>query len=407
MPFTDKAVALAADVLKLVESAHSSENVGDAPGEVWNARVRVQDMCAGLLREILGPLEYTSLIASSCHESQALYFVTQLNISDLIGDKEVGLEELCEQAGVDPQYLSTVMNCVIGLGYFEEVGHFGSRTYRNNELSRVLAASSSLTMHSAVGFVGDESFRASSRLLDAAKFNRHHLNGPRKSGFSIAYDFDDSCFQWMSKPGQAWRGERLGLAMRQLHRMANDHIGTDYPWSKLASPIVDIGGGIGTLERKLLSDDQNSHLQFQLFDIPKTIENAKEVWKSHPMCSAISFVPGDFMASKPQDNNIPQGQPTYILNHVLHDWTDSEVVTILANVRTAMSNESRLLVSETLIWPDSSRFVRVTGVQLLALNNGITRTKDHIVSLIGLAGLKVVSVTRMRATTAIIETIPK
>jgi hypothetical protein len=45
----------------------------------------------------------------------------------------------------------------------------------------------------------------------------------------------------------------------------------------LSTPIVDIGGGIGTLEMGILEEKRSSHLDFILFDIPQTIENAKNV----------------------------------------------------------------------------------------------------------------------------------
>lgn len=44
------------------------------------------------------------------------------------------------------------MSCVMGRGYFQEVGGFGSRLYKNNELSEVLRADHSLTLKSAITF---------------------------------------------------------------------------------------------------------------------------------------------------------------------------------------------------------------------------------------------------------------
>jgi hypothetical protein len=82
------------------------------------------------------------------------------------------------------------------------------------------------------------------------------------------------------------------------------------------------------------------------------------------------------MAPSLDESNIPQGRPTYIIRHVLHDWTDDDVVTILSMVRQAMSGHSRLLLVEMLLRPESSRFVRTTSMQLLALNSGITRTQQ-------------------------------
>jgi len=106
----------------------------------------------------------------SCHESSALNFVTSLGIADLIGAGQGTLLELSKKADVDPQFLGTqmqfhvtsqtnifwagvAMSCVIGHGYFEEVGRFGSHIYKNNELSQILRESYPSTLKSAIGFM--------------------------------------------------------------------------------------------------------------------------------------------------------------------------------------------------------------------------------------------------------------
>jgi hypothetical protein len=45
------------------------------------------------------------------------------------------------------------MSCVIGRGFFEEVGGFGSYIYKNNELSQILREGHPNTLKSAIGFM--------------------------------------------------------------------------------------------------------------------------------------------------------------------------------------------------------------------------------------------------------------
>lgn len=123
------------------------------------------------------------------------------------------------------------MSCVVGLGYFDEIGGFGSRVYRNNELSNVLRADDPATMKCAVGLIGDEGFRSTSRLVDAAKLDpanspANSLDKPKKGlpAANIAFGFDTTIFEWMASPEQTWRTERLGKAMQQLHSVANVHV---------------------------------------------------------------------------------------------------------------------------------------------------------------------------------------
>lgn len=296
-----------------------------------------------------------------------------------------------------------------------------------------------------MNYSGDEAFRATSRLIDAAKVNPSAAPDQKAlPAVNIAFDFPGSVFSWMSTPENAWRGKRLGEAMQQLHRMANQNVsdGTfifcslptvltsllaDYPWHELTSPIVDIGAGIGALEQGLLKDPRNDKLEFVLFDIPGTIENAKKVrsldifqhlsidltlckkaWATHPAASRVSFAPGTFMAPSISETGVPLGKPTYIIRHVLHDWTDADVVKILSVAREAMSSHTggaRLLLVEMLLREESSRFVRTTSMQLLALNSGITRTQGEMEALVVKAGMKVNKVTHMRAVDSVIEAV--
>jgi hypothetical protein len=200
--------------------------------------------------------------------------------------------------------------------------------------------------------------------------------------------------------------------MQQLHGMANGHVVDDYEWSKLPSPIIDVGGGIGSLEMVLLSQPKNRHLTFTLFDLPKTMENAQKAWQAHEAAKQVSFAPGSFMESTLEASGIPLGAPTYLIRHVLHDWSDTDVIQILSLIRQALlvpyktnqpAYERRLYLVEMLLSSTSSRFVKTTSMQLLSLNGGITRTEEEMRGLVEKAGLEVVSVSRMRAVDCVVE----
>ena len=149
------------------------------------------------------------------------------------------------------------MNCVIGRGYFEEKGNFGSRVYKNNDFSQVLREGNPSSLKSAIGFMfvftllhaphltqrfqrGDEGFRATSRLLDAAKTTGPVSADKKKiPAVNIAFDFSGSVFEWMSRPGEAHRGKRMGQAMQQLHRMANINVSEGMRCDMFAFVCID------------------------------------------------------------------------------------------------------------------------------------------------------------------------
>lgn len=119
------------------------------------------------------------------------------------------------------------------------------------------------------------------------------------------------------------------------------------------------------------------------------------------------------MAPVFQETALPVGKPTYIIRHVLHDWSDEDVLHILNHVHTAMSVPSasnsgghpKLILCEMLLRDDSHRFIRTTSMQLLALNGGLTRTETEMVQLVERAGFSVIKSHRMRAVDTIIEAV--
>ena len=158
-----------------------------------------------------------------------------------------------------------------------------------------------------------------------------------------------------------------------------------------------------------------------------------KIWESQPpkIRQSVSFVAGDFLAPTLEATQLPRGEPTYLIRHVLHDWTDQEVVTILKNVRAAMvspplppisrsqegdahihpsspvrAHTPRLLLCEMLLREDSGRFAYTTSIQVLALNNGIIRTEKEMHALLAQAGFRVVTTHTMRAVDTIIEAVP-
>jgi len=65
----------------------------------------------------------------------------------------------------------------------------------------------------------------------------------------------------------------------------------DYQWNLLASPVIDVGGGVGSLELSLAKYERYNHLEFVIFDIPKTIAQAEKVFPSFSAVLTPIFSP--------------------------------------------------------------------------------------------------------------------
>lgn len=110
-------------------------------------------------------------------------------------------------------------------------------------------------------------------------------------------------------------------------------------------------------------------------------------------------------------SEIPGGYLAYSISHVLHDWDDADVVRILTSVRSAMEqtvkekpdSKPKLLLLELFLHANSSRYIKASSMQLLALSNGITRTYDEMKVLVQKAGMKVSNIVEMRALASVLE----
>ncbi|KAF9445422.1 S-adenosyl-L-methionine-dependent methyltransferase [Macrolepiota fuliginosa MF-IS2] len=409
-------VPIAEQLLELIRQTYTTDDTTAnplSPLEAHEPRHQIEDLCGQLLRTVLGPLGYTTLLAESCQESSALGFVTQLGIADLLGNQTMTVQEISDIVGVKAKYLKVAMSCVTKHGYFDEVdATSGLPAYRNNDLSSILKEGHPTSLKEAVCFMCDDGYKASSQILSASKIAvPDKSQGREVPAINLAFGFQDSVFGWYTR--EAWRGKRMGNAMQQLHRVVNENSAFDYDWSSLVSPIVDVGGGIGSLEMILLRNRPQDHAQFIIFDLAETIENAKEVWKELqvPKHFSVTFQPGDFMASTYECTAIPLGKATYIIRHVLHNWSDEEVLHILKQVRHAMSLyvadgsavQPKLILCETLLLPTSNRFVRAASMQILSMSNGWTRTEADMVRLLEAAGFVAIKTHRMRADDSIVE----
>jgi len=122
-----------------------------------------------------------------------------------------------------------------------------------------------------------------------------------------------------------------------------------YPW-KNYSTVCDVGCGQGSFAWPLLK--KFSEIKITLFDLPETLEVAKQHSMNDQDLDRISFIAGNFFTSM-----LPQGLDVYYLRNIIHNWPDKEAIAILQATRRAMGPKSRLLIHDYSIYSaDGLRF---------------------------------------------------
>jgi hypothetical protein len=146
-----------------------------------------------------------------------------------------------------------------------------------------------------------------------------------------------------------------------------------------AQTLVDVGGGQGTFLAAILS--VNPAMRGILLDLDRSIPLARKYLADSGVGDRCDFVAGDFFKA------VPAGGDTYFVAHIVHNWDDEQVLTILRGVRTVIPGHGRLLLLEQVL-PDDDRphFGKDVDIRLLTLHSGRERTLAEYSALLKAAG---------------------
>lgn len=193
--------------------------------------------------------------------------------------------------------------------------------------------------------------------------------------------FDNSSW-YKSEEINAEQQQIVNRAMEVYSKVSLPAILKSYSFSEY-NVIVDVAGGLGQILAGILQFNPNS--KGILYDLPSTIERAREYIESTDVAERCELVGGDMFKS------IPTGGNLYIISKALNDWDDEHVWTTLKNIRSAMAVDSKLIIIEMLV-DDCNPTQEETIRDLLFLAvtpGGGVRTKAEFAALIKKADLEV------------------
>jgi len=131
--------------------------------------------------------------------------------------------------------------------------------------------------------------------------------------------------------------------------------------------------------------------------LPDVVEGATEI--TEDLAYRCEKVGGDFFEA------VPGGGDVYIMQQIIHDWSDELAVKILANCRKALSKNGKILVVDAVIKSgnatDMNKFI---DLQMLMINKGgKERTQTEFRELFERAGLKLERIISTASMFSIVE----
>lgn len=213
---------------------------------------------------------------------------------------------------------------------------------KHSAFSRMLATDPEI-MH-AVGLVISEFAPASGKVIEA----RDRFPGseePNQTGFNIAHDTSLPVYAFLSQHPD--RMSRFGQGMKFFSRGGGfdlKYLEQNYPWKSIDQPgavVVDLGGGVGTVSRRLAAFTEN--IRFVVQDLPGPVKMGQDTLPTE-LKGRVEYEVSDFMA----DQKLI-GANVYFFRWILHNWSDTYCVKILRSLVPAMRRQSKVVIHEYIL----------------------------------------------------------
>ena len=190
-------------------------------------------------------------------------------------------------------------------------------------------------------------------------------------------------------------GKVFNAAMTNFTRAVIPAFVEAYDFSRI-SRLVDVAGGHGLLLAGVLK--ANPHLRGVLFDLPFVIEGASRLLDGEGVSDRVELVSGSFFES------VPAGADAYMMKHIIHDWDDESSIKILQNIRSAMSEDGKVLIVEMVV-PEGNEPhpSKALDILMLVMEGGKERTRDEYRKLLEAAGFRLTRVIPTKSPYSVVE----
>ena len=306
--------------------------------------------------------------------SQTVCAVSRVGIPDLLAHGPRDVAGLAEASGTDPGALARFLRVLAAEEILVEVE---PGVYALSPTGELLRGDIPGSLRHFTELMSAEAYTVWGAAEDSLRGG-----GPAfPSVFGLPY------FEWLAvRPEAAERFDRSQAGLVELRLLPL----LEWDWPGACS-VVDVGGGDGALLRRLLDD--HPHLSATLLDLPHVVGNAEE--------DGIARVGGNFL------EEVPAGADVYVLSQILHDWDDTDALSVLRACREAMPAHGRLLVVEQVLrgggGPDPALLL---DLHMLVLLGGRERDRREWESLFERGGFILTSV-RTGPRSTLLEALPE
>ena len=330
----------------------------------------------------LSPPDVMRNLAIGYGVARLVHVAAKLRLADLLKSGPRTPEDLATAAGVQPMALYRVLRALASVGVFAETT---GRRFKLTPLAATLQTGVPASRHGWALMINEN------WMWDAWK---ELLHGVKTGEVPFLKAHGVPIFEYFEKHPEDL--QVFGESMTSLSKTENPTVAAAYKFSGIRT-LVDVGGGHGSLLATILK--ANPKLKGVLYDQPSVIARAQK--DQHVTTKGIAnrckLESGNFFEAVPKSGDV------YIMKSILHDWNDEACVKILANCRTAMNEQGKVLVVDNVIAPGNDPgWGKLLDIQMLIIG-GRERTRKEFATLFAAAGLKLTRVVPTKCPLSIVE----
>ncbi|MFV8243493.1 methyltransferase [Mycolicibacterium peregrinum] len=313
--------------------------------------------------------------------AQGVTAAAQLGVADALAGGPLHPDELARRVEANSDALDRLMRALVSEGVFRRTR---DGRYALNPLGDTLRTDAPVSIAGMAKFVGSPQHREHwSHLADAVRTGEAVI--PRLRG--------KGAFDYMGSEPEL--GTIFNDAMTSVSELAIAPVVAAYDFSRFET-IADIGGGHGRLLAAILQAAPRS--RGVLYDLPQVVDGAPAMLGKYGTADRVRVIPGSFFDS------VPAGADAYVMKNIIHDWPDTEALSILRNVRAAATPGTTLLLIEGVI-PDHDRefLGKWTDMEMLIGIAARERTEDDYRKLYQEAGFRLTRVVETASPFSLVE----
>lgn len=301
-----------------------------------------------------------SQIIFSYQYTKALYLLVKFNIADILNDKSLSILDIAEIVDIN----ITVLEKIFLLLEYKNILHKNiDETYILTITGRFLLTDNTESLKNVVLHENIAKWQAAANLITAITEGLEPFKVTHGKGlFDYLKDLQDE-----SKS----EFDIFNQAMAEISTIEIKATVTSLIIPGGARTIMDIGGGTGALMSALLR--QHPDLVGTIFDLPETIA---QITHTDARCTIHG---GNFF----EKDTIPYAD-VILLKRALHDWSDSDAVTILSHC----AEKCETIIIIEWLWKETENNMFVSSLDLFLMSiGGKIRSEQAFTELFRAAGI--------------------